>query len=831
MFGDLIKPPSEDEEDDSPFKPRPVRLYRTPFYKRGWVRWMAMLGVGGLFFGSLALLLILKPHRDKALSFNLEEMRSLERASVIYDRKNREIGRIFVENRQPISIDDVPLSFIDALIATEDSRFRTHEGVDYLGILRAVLKNIQGGFGSQGASTITQQLARNAFELSGKTIDRKLTEAFLAHRIEQHYGKQEILEFYLNRIYFGSGFHGIESAAQGYFGKSAKDLSIDESAIICGLIKFPNGLSPIKNPEGSKRERNYVLNRMRTEKIISPEECTRLKALPIKISPRRSVQNATYAEAYIRQQVRNEIGLKNASASGYQIYTTIDLDVQSAAQDALREQLERVEKETPDYRHQTYEQYLHQVALAKQRDQKPELPEYLQGACMMVENRTGAIVAMVGGRDFDHSEYNRALLTRRPGGTAFTPFVFAAAFEGGGMFPGSLVPAGPVNNTEVMIGGTTGILGEWGAEEPTTWKQEESAREALVGGRISPSFQVGKRAGLTKVKALAAKAGFPSDDWKYPSTFLGAREVKLSEMCLGYTAFPNGGKRAADYHIISLIRSFDGEKIFDAEEVAQEAEVMDPVAAFQVHSCLEQAIREGTSSLALTDYDLDRNGYFAGKTGTHYDSTDLWFMGYDSAVTCGVWVGFDANRTTIYPDAYSKDIALPVWTKVMNASLETFPSNKFPAPKGAETIEICSISGLRATETCYETGIDFETGRSVFNRCTYTEIIRPGEKMQRYCEVHGGGAPRPHQIADLLASDSKAVATGSAEEEAKSIPVSKPTIIGFDPYNSKQPLLRALPTSELLLDSMDKAIKAIPTKMGSDKARIRLEPPEAIDFD
>ena len=206
-------------------------------------------------------------------------------------------------------------------------------------------------------------------------------------------------------------------------------------------------------------------------------------------------------------------------------------------------------------------------------------------------------------------------------------------------------------------------------------------------------------------------------------------------------------------------------------------------------------------------------------------------MGYTSAVTCGVWVGFDANRTNIYPDAYSKDIALPVWTKVMNSSLKSFPSDKFAAPQGAETMEICSISGHRATETCYETGIDFDTGRSVFTRCTYTEVVRPGDSMQRYCAVHGGGAPRAPDVADLLASDSNAAGAGAAEEEATPIPVSTPTILGFDPYNSKQPLLRALPVSELLLDSMDKAIKAIPTKMGSDKARIRLEPPAAIDFE
>ncbi|MDG2125895.1 MAG: transglycosylase domain-containing protein, partial [Verrucomicrobiales bacterium] len=384
----------------------------------------------------------------------------------------------------------------------------------------------------------------------GKTIDRKLTEAFLANRIEQHYSKNDILELYLNRIFFGSGFYGIEAAAQGYFGKSARQLTIDESAVLVGLIKSPNRLSPINNPKLAKQERNYVLNRMRDEKKLTREECIRLKEMELKISPKPVKQLATYEEAYIRQLVIDQVGYEEASQGGYRVYTTIDRDIQHVARESLKAKLTQVENETPGYVHPKYADYdaAYRAAEGDAEIKALGKPEYLQGAVMMIDNDSGAIIAMVGGRDFKHSEYNRALQSKRPAGTAFMPFVYAAAFGDGEKFPGSIVSDSPMDQRQLQIGGDlVGVAPEWGVEqEENSYEGDISARRALVKGKVAASVRLGNGVGLTKVTDLAARAGIESKLKAFPSTFVGASEVKMAEMCLGYSMFPNKGKRPPD---------------------------------------------------------------------------------------------------------------------------------------------------------------------------------------------------------------------------------------------------------------------------------------------
>ena len=322
-------------------------------------------------------------------------------------------------------------------------------------------------------------------------------EIFLARRIEERFGKQKIMELYLNRIYFGGGLYGAEAAARGYFGKPARDMSLTEAATLAGLIKSPNRLSPWTDKAASREARNQVLGRMRDLGFITPQEAQRAQAEEVLVGSRQSAQGQTYAVDQIRQQVIDAVGWDRAMNEGFRIRTTIDADLQKAAEDSLRKHLEAVEQ-VPGYRHEKYADYAERYRAAKKTNTMNKMPppEYLQGAVIALDNQTGGIVALVGGRDFEHAQYDRALQARRPAGTAMKPFVFAAAFEQG-MYPGTVVDDSALDNRAVMIGGTTGILGEWGPErEDNRYEGPITARQALANSKNRATVRLGMRAGL-----------------------------------------------------------------------------------------------------------------------------------------------------------------------------------------------------------------------------------------------------------------------------------------------------------------------------------------------
>ncbi|MEI6534117.1 MAG: transglycosylase domain-containing protein, partial [Verrucomicrobiaceae bacterium] len=521
---------------------------QVPFYRR---TWFAVLLIFLLVSGVTVLavmLAVVRPLREQAESFNLEDIHKIERASVIFDRKGDELGRIYVLNRKPVKIELVPQHFIQALTAEEDSRFFHHTGVDYIGIARAVWLNYKAGAETQGASTITQQLAREAFKLKemveeagrkNSRYKRKLVEAFLSERIEKKFTKSEILELYLNRIYFGGGFYGVQAAAQGYFGKDVGALDVLESATICGIIKSPNNLQPMRYPERAKKARNHVLDRMKDEGFITREEHDRMCETPVITVPREADARLSYVYEEVRQEVVKIVGDDAALAGGFKIYTTIDRRLQKVAEDAVRKRLAETEQHR-GYENQTYSQYraiiedYRKKILAKAiapETPRPQ-PQYLQAAVLMMDNRDGGVLAMVGGRDFNDSVFNRAIQSRRPAGTAFIPFVYAAAFRSQEYFPPLRIEDGPIDNRRVMIGGLTGILGEWGTEqEETKYADRITAREALLQSRNAATVRLGEKVGLESVKDLAQKAGFKfkPPQGEYPNTFLGANEVKLDE--------------------------------------------------------------------------------------------------------------------------------------------------------------------------------------------------------------------------------------------------------------------------------------------------------------
>src|SRR6476660_9857512 len=487
--------------------------------------------------------------KDEAASFDLSKLEQMESASVILDRNDKIFGQIYVENRETIPYDQLPRDLVNAVVAMEDNKFYQHSGYDLFGIVRAALKNFVAGHVRQGASTITQQLARNSFALKEKTYRRKLLEIYVAERIEQHFGKQKIMELYLNRIYFGGGLYGAEAAARGYFDKPAREMSLIECATLAGIIKSPNRLSPWSDRAAARESRNLALSRMRALGFIDRQRCTTAQSEDLLIGNRQSAQGQTYAVDYIRQKVIEAVGWNRAMNEGFRIHTTIDSDLQKAAEDSLRSNLDRAEKH-PDYEHPTYAEYTATFRKARPGSSPPPVPDYLQGAVIVLDNATGGMLALVGGRDFEHNQYDRALQARRPAGTAMTPFVFAAAFENG-MFPGSVVEDSALDNRAVMIGGTTGILGGWRTmKEKNSYEGPITAREALSKSKNGATVRLGMNPGVDNVVELCHNAGMKSPLRPYPATFLGSSEVTLAELALAYTIFPNGGWRPKLPHVL-----------------------------------------------------------------------------------------------------------------------------------------------------------------------------------------------------------------------------------------------------------------------------------------
>lgn len=816
---------------------------KLPLYRRGWFNALLALFILGLVAAFGVYSVVVAPLRRDAEKFDLEELKKLEAASIIYDRNGDELARLYVLNRTPVPITDVPQHFINALVAQEDSRFFKHDGVDYIGLARAMKENITAGQVTQGASTITQQLARQTFQLLERSYRRKILEAALAQRIEKHFSKPEILELYLNRIFFGLNFYGVQAAARGYFGKDVKELTIEESATICGLIKSPNNIQPLRHPQRALKERNSVLDRMVTEGTLSMEDGARLKMKPLITAPQSSDPRLSYVFDAVRREVVNIVGEERASIGGFHIFTGIDQDLQKAAEISVNKHLAEVEAR-PGYEHQTMAQFNAIMSDYRARMKRGEIdpstprpmPEYLQAAALMIDNKDGSILAMVGGRDFGDSQFNRATDGVRPVGTAFTPFVYAAAFSSPGIYPGTKVDDAPLDNRRVMIGGLTGILGEWGAEvENPKWTQAPmSSRDALVLGRNSATVRLGERVGVPMVKEVAKKAGIQTELRDYPSTFLGASEARLSEMCIAYSNFPNGGSRPQKLHLIQRITDNSEKVVYQISDQALETvQSMDPIAAYQTHTCLVEALHRGTGSPAVSDYKL---GSFpaGGKTGTHYEFKDLWYLGYTSGVTCGLWAGFDKSKT-IYPGAFSNRILLPAWVDMINASTSRFAPEEIAPPQIADRIEICQRSGMRATDYCYEK-VKGPDGTEKSVRSTYFEYLRPGTPLDGFCTAHTG------EGVDIAADDFKYRMPGGGISAAPLIAESSKwvhiepvrmralTVIGEDPYESEQ----AIPRARAVNDDGTPVLKAIPVDAvgsGEEELPIKLAPPPPMKIE
>src|SRR5256714_10643641 len=367
------------------------------------------------------------------------------------------------------------------------------------------------------------------------------------------------------------------------------------------------------------------------------------------------------------------------------------------------------------------------------------------------------------------------------------PFVYAAAFEKG-MYPGSLVEDSPLDNRAVMIGGTTGILGEWGPESTdNSYEGAMTARQALAKSKNGATVRIGMDAGIDAVLQLCAAAGIHSPLRPYQATFLGSSEVTLAELALAYTIFPNGGWRPNPPHILERIEEKDGTVVWDGQQQTIRKLVTKPETAYEVHSCLVDALQSGTGQAASTQFGLNKIPA-AGKTGTAYDFTDALFAGYDSNFTCAVWAGFDKPQK-IYRGAFGRELALPVWVDIMNAASAHYPPKEMKKPAGLKEVEICTRSGMLATDKCYDS-IRSAAGDLVQKRTTYVEIATQAQMPTERCNIHG--EPRAQTIADAAQPEVPRAELANDVSDVRPVALKSPTLLTEnDPYNSVKATARA----------------------------------------
>ncbi len=748
------------------------------FYKRKGF-WLTLLLLAALAaaIGWVAAERFTRPYRDRAAEYDLNLIDKVEKPSIIVGRDGGEIGRVFVQNRSIIPIDQIPENFIEALRAGEDKRFFDHDGVDYFGIARAAKDWFSEGEAVSGASTITQQLARGAYDLEGERkkygesdIERKLVEAFLAMRIEGRYRKADILEFYLNRIYFGSGYYGLRSASLGYFGKEPIELSKLECATIVGLIKNPTGLSPLNNIDACRNARNMVITRMANLKMITQSEAATMRTSPVELDPKPLQRGTSHLYERIADEIRVMLGPEALAAGGFTIRTTIDSRVQKAAEEALERSLLQAEAH-PGYANPKRSEF---------KKTKDEVPEYLQGAVLMVDHRTGEVIAHVGGRDYADAPFDVIELGRRPLGTAFHPFLYAAAFEAGET-PASTVDDSAMDNRAVMVGGREGILGEWGMETPKPrYEGSITYRRALESSKVAASVRVANEVGLDKVVATAARFGLPVDDVELlPRVAVGWESASLKDMVRAYAAFARGGSTGPQKQwIVNSVRDSDDLERFQRPVTKLDRlDVVSSATAFQIHSILQGGMERGSAEGLLVQLN-ERPFSGAGKPGTTQDFSDSWFLGYNGRISCGVWIGFLQDGKTIYEGAFARDLAMPVWTAAMNAA-SSFEGRSIPQPETIVEAQVCRVSGQQSTPYCYEMFEDPETGVPRSRPAAIKEYFRKGTENLPYCTVHSGSAPVDPAVGVLDLSELAVIDTSPVRPK-------EVTLLGEDPFHSIQ---------------------------------------------
>ncbi|HSJ14194.1 MAG TPA: PBP1A family penicillin-binding protein [Longimicrobiales bacterium] len=614
------------------------------------------------------------------------------------------------ERRVVIGLGDVPASVSRGFVAVEDRRFWRHDGVDVRGVGRALLRNLRSRSLEEGFSTITMQLARNVFPEELPRTDklrRKLCEVQLAGVIEEHFSKREILERYLNQVYMGDGLYGVEEAARGYFGKPVRDVSLGEAALLVGLVKNPEGYNPRKQPRRAIQRRNVVLDVMAREQVITAAAAARAKREPLALAePLEASGPAPYYVAAIRRELRERFG-GDAAIQGLRVYTGLDPAMQRAAHEILLAQIRSIESGA-------HGRYRHPVPGGKLPPAEGSGSPYLQGVVVLLDSRTGEVRALVGGRDFSHSSYDRALLARRQPGSAFKPIVYAAALEAG------MSAADRIETTPVSVANAGAVA--WRPDDlvPDSIAQL-SVRDALALSSNHAAVRVGTWVGAEQVAAMARKLGIRTPVPAYPSIFLGAAEVVPAELAAAYAVLGNGG-RAVTPTLITRVEDARGKLLWAAPTTHRQ--VIDAGVAYLTTSMLEDAVDRGTGSA------VRRLGFYpaaAGKTGTTNDAKDVWFVGMTTELTGAVWLGFD-QPATITSGAFGGSLAAPVWADLMKRVYRGRPApGRWTPPAHLVQLPVDGGTGLLATSRCPLDAVR-------------TEYFLPGTEPAEFCPLHPEGS-------------------------------------------------------------------------------------------
>jgi 1A family penicillin-binding protein len=671
--------------------PEPARVW----LRRGWWKF-SLLGaavVGIVVFNAWLLTCGWEgcPSRSAVAAYRPNE------GGRVFDQNNKLIGHIAIVRRINVPLAKVPKHVRQAFVATEDRRFFEHDGVDWRGFVRAVVRNVGAMGVREGFSTITMQVARNSFlerQYNGRSLRRKLIELRLTRLLERELTKTQLLEHYLNVIYMGNGVYGVEAASRDLFGKSVSQVTLSEAALLAAVTKGPSIYSPREHMDRAVKRRNLVLGLMHEQGFIDAKNLQRSSAVPIKVAANewRPSQYDQYGAIDAIRAFVDSVVPDALKEGDILVRTTIDARAQAAADRAIAR---------------------HAVSIQNQGWSRGQP---LQGALVAIDPATGDIRALVGGRRARRGGFVRATSAKRQPGSAFKPFVYAAAVAAG-LSPGSIVDDEPV---EVMIGNEPWIP----ANYDDSYQGRTTLRRALMTSANAATVRVSRVVGEQNVIAAARRNGIVSELQPHPSIALGALEVTPLELVTAYAPFANGGTRVQP-RLVTRIEAPDG-KVLWSQEV-QRSPAMDPRDAYEVTSMLRGAVDFGTGR-TIRDYGV--NGAVAGKTGTTNTGRDVWFIGYTPSLVAGVWFGYD-TPTQIADRAAGGRFAAPAWADFYKAGWSERPGADWLPPNGMVSAIIDPESGELATEYC---------PRRV------REWFKPGQEPKTQCEMHL--YPEPRIIAE-----------------------------------------------------------------------------------
>jgi penicillin-binding protein 1A len=584
------------------------------------------------------------------LKLDLPEIRQLDHmrppsTTHIYSRNDRLLDEWFIEKREHLSYSEIPQLLIQAILTTEDRSFYSHNGVCIRGIIRAIFKDIIAGKYVEGASTITQQLAKTLFLTHEKKITRKVKEAILAFQLERRYTKNEILTRYLNQVYFGSGAYGIKSAAKLYFGKNMKELTLSECALIAGLPKAPSWYSPLINIKKATKRRNIVLKQMFDTDIISKSEYLNAVEKPISLKKIEQTQDKpNFFLETVRTSLEEQFDSEYIYQKGLSVQTTIDTDLQCASEQAVENHLKNIENRNTNL-----------------------LKGDLQAAAVVIENNSGHILAMLGGRKQEENYYNRALKARRQPGSAIKPLIYAYAIEAG-YSQASLILDAPV------------IYGDWRPKNYSKgYSGDITLRKALALSLNIPCVRLLDQLGLPPVLGFCKKMGLEISYNQNLTFALGSSEVSLLELTSAYMVFVNQGIFVYP-EVIRQVKDRRGRVLWVKRP--QKHWVMSKAGAAIMCDMLKAVVKQGTAKNAQV------LGFpVAGKTGTTDNCKDAWFIGFSADICIGVWVGTDTNKT-IGPKETGGRTALPIWIDIMKAVCQKYGKKSFDIPENTMYVSV-----------------------------------------------------------------------------------------------------------------------------------------------